>query len=383
MRAVKMPAGAMKVARPGRLVALGFSLLAVAFLTACSGPPPGEKPLRAVLVRDLSAVAAEPVPNVYAGEVRARHESDLAFRIAGKVIERAVDTGARVVRGQVLARLDPRDVELAASAAVAQLAAAEADLALARAELKRSEDLHASNFISGSALDARRTTVRAAEARLQHAQAQAASAGNQAGYAVLRADHDGVVVAAPVEAGQVVSAGQPVLRLARPGEREVMIHVPESRVRDYRIDQEAMVRAWAADDRTYRAVVREIAPAADAATRSYALRVSVPDADDALPLGATASVAFAPGATASHETLLPLAAVTAIENVPTVWVVDADSRLQPVAVEIGAIREDGVVIRAGLPPAARVVVAGVHKLVAGEAVRTIGETQPVALDTAR
>jgi RND family efflux transporter MFP subunit len=354
--------------------------LAVA-VAACSGPAPTEKPARTVLVRELGAATALPAINVYTGEVRARVESDVAFRIAGKLVERRVDTGAAVRRGEVLARLDPRDVELAASAAAAQLAAAQAELALARAEMKRSEELRAAGFISASALDARRTALAAAEARVREARAQAATAANQAGYAELVADADAVVVATPVEAGQIVAAGQPVVRLARPDEREVLIHVPESRIAAFAPGQVASVRPWAQAAREYAGVVREVAPVADAATRSYALRVSVPDADAALPLGATANVVFA--ATTPAHTLLPLPAVTAIEGRPTVWVVDAAARVRPVAVEIGAIREDGVEIRAGLPPGARVVLAGVHKLVDGETVRAVAEGAPIALDAMR
>jgi RND family efflux transporter MFP subunit len=358
-------------------------VLAVAamVLSACSEPAPVEKAARAVLVRDLAGDTTPSQPNVYVGTVSARFESDLAFRIGGKLVERRVDTGDQVKRGQVLARLDPSDVELAARAAMAQLAAAEADLTLARAELKRGEDLHGSNFISASALDARRTTVQAAEARMRQARAQADVAGNQADYAVLRSDRDGVVVAAPVDPGQVLAAGQAVVRVAQPDEREIVIHVPESRVRGYSMGQAAAVRPWAVEDKVYAGSVREIAPAADAATRSYAVRVSVPQADELLPLGATASVAFA--STDAAQIIVPMAAVTAIDGVATVWVVDKASRLQPVEVSIGMLREDGVVISSGLPADARVVVAGVHKLIAGEVVRAVAETAPVALDAKR
>ncbi|HRP94993.1 MAG TPA: efflux RND transporter periplasmic adaptor subunit [Rhodocyclaceae bacterium] len=360
--------------------ALFAAVLAVA-VAACSGPPPADTPPRTVLVRSVGEAAALPAIDLYTGEVRARIESDVAFRIGGKLVERRVDTGAMVRRGEVLARLDARDVELAASAAAAQLAAAQADVALARAELTRSEALQAAGFISASALDARRTALAAAEARVRQARAQAATAGNQAAYAEIKAEADAVVVAAPVEAGQVVAAGQPVLRLARPGEREVLIHVPESRVAAFAPGQVARVRPWAQAAREYAGVVREIAPAADAATRSYALRVSVPKADAALPLGATANVVFA--RTTPAQTLLPLPAVTAIEGRPTVWIVDAASRVRPLAVEIGAMREDGVVIRSGLPAGARVVLAGVHKLVEGESVRAVEEGAPIALDAMR
>lgn len=350
-----------------------------ALLAACSGPAPVEKPPRAVLVRTVGHGDADSQARVYTGEVRARHEADIGFRIGGKLVERRVDVGARVAPGAVLARLDPQDVKLAEQAASAQVAAAEADVALARAEFQRVQSLHARNFVSASALDGRRTALQAAEARLRQARAQLATAGNQSGYAALSLADGGVVTAVLAEVGQVVAAGQPVLRVARPEEREVLIHVPESRIAELRPGSPAAVRAWANPTRTYVAAVREIAPAADAATRSYAVRVSVADADDALPLGATASAAFA-GSRDAAQTVLPLTAVTRVDGRATVWVVDEGSRLAPLAVDAGEFREDGVVVRGGLPAGSRVVVTGVHRLVAGETVRAVDEAAPVALD---
>jgi len=357
-----------------------FALVLVAGLAACSEPPPAAKAPRTVLVHTVAEHAAMAL-QVYTGEVRARYETDLAFRIGGKVVERTVDVGARVAPGEVLARLDPQDVRLAASAAAAQVASAEADVALARAEFTRGEDLRARNFLSASALDTRRTALQAAEARLRQARAQAASAGNQARYATLAADSAGIVTAAPAEAGQVVSAGQTVLRVARTDAREVLIHVPESRIRAIAVGAAAVVRPWTDAARSYPGEVREVAPAADAATRSYALRVSITAPDDALPLGATASVAFATPLEA--QAVLPFSAVTRIEGQAVVWVVDAASTVRPQAVETGAFRDEGVVIRAGLAPGARVVVAGVHRLVEGETVRAADAAAPVALDIAR
>lgn len=356
-------------------------LLGAVLLAACAEPQKEAPPPRAVLVREIGAGTAPAGLNVYTGEVRPRIEADLAFRIGGKVIERRVDVGAEVKRGDVLARLDPQDVQLAARAATAQVAAAKADVALAQAEYERTKELRQRNFISDSALDSRRTALEAATAKLRQARAQAASAANQTDYASLVADRDGVVTAALAEAGQVVAAGQPVFRVARPGEREVLIYVPEGRVGALAPGTPAQVRPWAAPGRDYAGRVREVAPAADPATRTYAVRVSVPKADAALPLGATASVAFADPSLA--QAVLPLPAVTRIEGRATVWVVDDASRVQPVTVVVGAYREDGAVIESGLPARARVVVAGVQKLVPGERVRPVAQDAPVALDVGR
>lgn len=354
--------------------------LSVLILGACAKAPEPEAPPRAVLVREVgrSAVGQQAV---LTGEVRARHEADLAFRVGGKVLERRVDLGASVRKGQVLARLDPQDVELAATSARAAVASAESDVALARVEFERARDLRAKNFVSASVLDARTTALKGAEARLAQARAQSSVAANQSAYASLLADGDGVVTAVLAEPGQVVAAGQAVLRVAQQGEREVLVYLPEGRHRQVAVGATVEVRPWADSERRYPGRVREVAAAADATTRTYATRVSVTGADAALPLGATAVVLFAgesPG-----QVLLPLPAVTRQGAVSSVWVVDAQGVVFPRPVEVVAFREDGVVVTAGLQAQDRVVVAGVHTLVAGKKVRAVDEKAPVALDVTR
>lgn len=358
------------------LAALSMALL----LAACSPPPAAAPVTRAVLVRNVGQDAGAPAMQIYTGEIQARFESDLAFRLGGKLIARKVDTGDRVSRGQLLARLDPQDAQLAANAASAQVAAAAADASLARAELARTETLLAKNFVSASAVDTRRSAMQAAEARLRQARAQAASASNQAAYTELLADSDGIVTAVAAEAGQVVAAGQTVLRLAQPGEREVQVHVPENRVQQISPGDNVTVRLWLAPDQTYSGQVREVSPAADRATRTYTVRVSIADGAD-LPLGATASVAL--GATAAAQSVLPLSAVTRQDGQASVWLVDDAGLVIPQPVEVSAFREDGAVLRESLPAGSRVVVAGAHRLVAGETVRAIEEGSTPALDLKR
>jgi membrane fusion protein, multidrug efflux system len=351
-----------------------------AVAAACSRSPEPEAPPRPVLVRSVGEGAVGSLA-LLSGEVRARHEADLAFRLGGKVVERRVDVGAVVRKGQVLARLDPQDVELAAAAARAAVAAAESDLTLARVEYERARDLRARNFISGSVLDARTAALQAAQARFAQARAQAAVAGNQTGYASLLADGDGVVTAVLAEPGQVVGAGQAVLSVARLGEREILLHLPESRRRQVTVGTAAEIRPWADSARRYVGRVREVAPAADATTRTYAVRVSVVGADESLPLGATAVALFA--GEAVGQVLLPLPAVTRQGEDASVWVVDGDGVVQPRPVEVVAFREDGVLVKGGLAAAERVVVAGVHTLVPGQKVRVVDERAPVALDVKR
>lgn len=358
-----------------------LALAGCLWLAACAPPPSAPLPPPAVLVRSVGAGGPVEALQVFTGEVRARVETDLSFRIGGKLVERRVDAGARVARGAELARLDPQDARLAAGAAEAAAAAAAAELALAQSEFERARELHGRQFISASALDTRRTAVRAAEMRHRQMQAQAAAAGNQAAYTVLHADADGVITAALAEAGQVVAAGQPVLRLARPDEREILIHVPENLALAFAPGTPARVSPWAQSGRQYPAVVREVSPAADAATRTYALRVAVPAADDGLPLGATASVAFVRAN--ATGLLLPLSAVARDGNGAAIWVVADDNRVHRVAVEVAEWREDGALLRSGLPQPARVVLAGVHRLVEGAEVRPVEDGAPVQLDAHR
>jgi RND family efflux transporter MFP subunit len=344
-------------------------------LAACGAPAPPEAALPAVLVHTVVYGAAQAIA-VYPGEIRARHETDLAFRIAGKILARPVDAGAAVGKGQVLARLDPQDVKLAAEAARAQLAAAETDLRFAEAELRRSESLLARRFISQTAFDAKRTSFDAARARLDQARAQGAVAQNQEAYAELVADRAGVITAALAEPGQVVAAGQPVLRLAEPGEKEAWITVPENRLAELRQAPRLEVSLWAAPDRKYAARVREVAAVADPVTRSFQVKLSLPDADEALRLGMSANVALA-GAAARREARLPAPALGSREGRPVVWVAGGEGEVQPRPVEVLRYAKDGVIVGAGLEDGERVVAAGVHKLVAGQKVAPQPAPRPV------
>jgi RND family efflux transporter MFP subunit len=342
-----------------------FVAITVAACAKHDVPPPAP---RTVLAQVVGARPADGA-NVYSGEVRARYENDLAFRVGGKVTARYVDVGAVVRKGQPLARLDPQDAQLAAEGARSALAAAQADHALATAEVERYRDLYAKKFVSQAVLDARETAFNTTKARLEQARAQLATAQNQSSYTTLTAESDGVITAANVEPGQVVSAGQTVMRFARPAEKEVVINVPESRLADLRAADRIAVAVLAAPDRPYAGVIREVAPNADPATRTFAVKITLADADAAVQLGMTANVAL--GERAGHDTIsVPLAALTQIHGNPAVWVVDpGTSKVNLRPVTIGAYREDGATVTAGLKAGEVVVTAGVHKLLAGETVR--------------
>jgi RND family efflux transporter MFP subunit len=354
---------------------LPFAILLALGLAACGNGKAAPDPIRPVLTQTVVPGAAAS-RGVYSGELRARHETDLGFRVGGKLVSRAVDAGARVTQGQVLARLDPEDAKHAVNAAAAQLASAESDLTLAKSELDRHADLLAKKFISQSAFDVKQNAFNAAKARLEQARSQAAITNNQAGYTTLVADADGVVITVAAEPGQVVSAGQSILKLARSGEREVVVNAPESQLARFQVGQDVAISLWADPANVFPGRIREIAGGADAATRTYAVRVSALSVPASAQLGMTATVLFNPTADAKLV-LLPLTAVANERADPAVWVVDPKtSKVNLRKVAIGQFREDGVTITSGLDAGDVVVTAGVHKLKPGQVVRIAAAAAP-------
>ena len=344
-------------------------LAGLAFVLAACGPAKVEQdPVRPVLTQRVTQGAAAS-RDIYSGEIRARYESDLGFRVGGKLVARPVDAGARVTKGQVLARLDPEDARLAVQGTSAQLASAESDHALAKSELDRHADLLAKKFISQSAFDVKQNAFNAAKARVDQARSQAAISSNQAAYTTLVADADGVVISVAAEPGQVLAAGQAVLRLARSGEKEVVVNAPEGQLARFKVGQDVGINLWADPSKVFAGRIREIAGGADPVTRTYAVRVSALGAPAQAQLGMTANVLLNPAADSSLV-LLPLSALARGGNEPAVWVVDPASnrvRLRPVTV--GQFREDGVTVTGGLAAGEIVVTAGVHKLKTDQVVR--------------
>lgn len=332
-----------------------FSLIAF-FLAGCGREPaPAARVERPVLTIVAGAVASD-AGNTYSGEVRARHETQPGFRIGGKIVERLVDAGARVKAGQALMRLDPGDAGL-------QLGAAEAQHQLAEAEAKRYRELRSKGFVSQAALDAK-------EAALEAAAAQAGLARNQADYTTLRADRAGVVAATLAEAGQVVAAGQPVLRLAPDGEREVAIAVPESQMADLKIGVPAEITLLTTGAGPLAGRLRELSPAADPASRTYAARVTLTQPGPEVALGMTARVRFTADQK-SEGLLIPLSAVFQQGRAAAVWIVATDRTVSLRPVKIAEYRDDGAVVTSGLAAGERIVSNGVHRLAAGEKIRII------------
>lgn len=348
----------------GRLAPLTVLVLA---LSACSRPPAAEEPVRSVKVMTVAAGALG-ATSEYAGEVRARTESRLGFRVAGKLIERPAQVGQAVKAGQVLARLDAQDYALGVQSATAAQQAAQTQRDLAAADLKRYVELKNQGFVSGAEIERREATLRSAEASLAQARAQLSLQGNQSAYAVLKAEVSGVVLAVEAEPGQVLSAGTPVLRLAHDGPRDVVFAVPEDRLAGLKAGQPVAVRLWAGGA-ALAGQVREVAASADAATRTYQVKVGLP-ADAVLPLGATAYAQMTPAGAGPRQAIkLPTSALRQAGNGSAVWLFDSASgtvKSQPVVVA-GADGNDAV-IAAGLQGGEQVVVAGVHVLNEGQKV---------------
>jgi len=348
-----------------RLFGVAFLLL----LAGCGGGAQEVEQVRPVLVVQAQTGAGAVV--AYAGEVRARHEPALGFRIGGKIIARVVDVGSHVAAGTLLAELDADDVRLQAQAAQAQWRAAQADLELARAERERAAALIERKLVSVSVFDTRDAAWRAAQARERQAKAQWDVASNQAGYSKLFAPATGVIVARHAEAGQVVAAGQAVFTLALDGEREIAIDIPEQRVAQFTIGQKVTVALWAQPGSRFPGRIRELSPSADPQTRTYAARVTLDAGTTLAELGQTARV-YSAGSDAARQLMLPLSAVSAEDGTAFAWVVDPEtSRLQRRPLVLGAYQEDQVPIISGLRGDEWVVAGGVHLLREGQRVAPV------------
>ena len=345
---------------------------ATALLVACSKPAPSEEPIRAVKVMTVG-VNTFSSGYEFAGEVKARLESRLGFRVGGKIIKRQAELGQRVKAGQVLAQLDPQDYKLAADAARAQLQAAATNRDLAAADYKRYKELKEQNFISSAELERRETTLKAAQAQFEQAQSQLAVQSNQASYASLVADVAGVVTAIEAEPGQVVSAGTPVVRIAADGPRDVVFSVPEDKVSGIKLGMAVKVRGWAQDTQTAPAMakVREVSASADPATRTFQVKLALDGKAPSPPLGATMFVLpVGLGDVQGMPVIkLPTSALRQEGQASAVWLLDkASMTVKSQIVQIATADGNEAVIAAGLQPGMVVVSAGVHVLSPGQKV---------------
>ena len=362
---------------PGRVFRLCSMAVVLASLVACSKTDAPQEPLRSVKLITVASheMSAE---GVYSAEVRARVESRLGFRVGGQLVQRPAELGQRVAAGQFLAGVDAQDFQLAAQAAQAQVTAAQSQRDLAAAEFKRFEALKAQNFISGAELERREASLKAADAALNQAKAQAQAQGNQAGYARLTASHAGVVTAVEAEVGQVLSAGQTVLRLAHDGPRDAVFAVSESAIMGLKTGQ-IMQATVLSTGQTVQGKVRELAAMADPVTRSFTVKLAL-DGGTAFPLGATLNVR-APGlsGSASMAMVLPTSALRQEGQGTAVWVLDETTMtVNSQAVQLGPVNGNDVVVISGLTPGQKVVSAGVHVLSPGQKVTIYGAVPSMA-----
>ena len=307
----------------------------------------------------------------YAGEVKGRYESQLAFQVGGKIISRKVELGNRVNVGDILMEIDPKDVQQAVAITSAQLYSAQSQLTLAENNLKRYKTLHEQGGISRAQYEQYENAYAAAVALARQAAAQNNQGANQLGYTALRAGSAGVISNITAEAGQVVGAGQSVLTLVQDGEREVEIDVPENRYKDILTAKELKVTFWALPEQIVTGSVREISPIADKASKTYKVRISLKNPPPELNLGMTASVATS-NASNQSSVYIPLSAIYQTGATPSVWVVTNDSAALR-AVALGAFGDGTVQVVSGLRSNDVIITAGVHKIKEGQKVRLSGE----------
>ena len=359
-----------------------LALLPLAVLLAACSPaePESDTSPRPALV--VQPGTGDALRDIYPGEVRARYEPELAFRIGGKISRRMVTVGDRVEAGQPLAELNAEDVRLELDAARARLASARSDQRLARSELERYRTLLERQVISQSQFDSVESRAEASDAQLEQARAQLKVASNQADYAVLEAPETGVIAQRLAEAGQVVAAGQAVFVLAVDGDREVVIDLPEQDVKRFQVGDEVAIELWSRPGEPFPGRIRELAPAADPSSRTVEARVAFDNDTADAELGQSARVLVDHANGGADVLTVPLAAVTADQGESFVWVVNPDdATLVKTPVRTGAYREDRVPVLEGLSADDWVVAAGTQVLREGQKVRPVDrQNRQVELD---
>ena len=347
-----------------------LGLAAATGLTACKDKAPAEaevlRPVRTLVLEagDVNLVGEFPA------EIRPRVDSALGFRVAGKILERRVQAGQEVKRGQVLARIDASDLRLNESASRAQLAAAEVDRKQKQADLARYDELRRKGFISAAEFESRRTAAEASQAQYEQARAGLSVQTNQADYAVLTAPADGVVTSVDAEVGQVVAAGQSVMHVAGSADKEAAFQIPENRVDQVRGLNTADVTLWSGGP-PMKGVIREISGSADPLTRAFAARLRLIDPPPSVRFGMTATVRFA-GRSAQPLVRVPLSALLRQDDQTWVWVFSPDTgAVTRTPVRLATVTDTEALLESTLPARAEIVTAGVHLLREGQRVKRL------------
>jgi RND family efflux transporter MFP subunit len=356
-------------ARYNRLLA-GAMLAFLAVALAGCNELAAEKaaPSRPVLVATVHYEPETPERS-FVGTVKPRIETDMGFRVPGKVAKRLVEVGQTVDIGQPLATLDEVDLKLQAEQAVAEFTAATGVLAQAAAAEQRAKDLRVKGWTTDAQLDQSKAAADEARARLNRAERSVELTKNSLSYATLVADTRGVVTATLIDAGQVVASGQPAVRVARFGEKEAVVAIPETLLGRAK-DGAASVTLWSDPNKKYAAKLREVAPQADPATRTYLAKFSVPGADDNVSLGMTATLTLSDPAT-GRVAKLPLSALYSQGGDPSLYIVDAQGEVTLKPVTVKSYASDCVLISGGVDEGAKVVALGVQKLDPTQKVRVV------------
>jgi membrane fusion protein, multidrug efflux system len=349
------------------------ALMFAAILAGCSqgSEPPVSKakvepirPVHTIIVAPQSLTSALSLP----ADIRPRFDTRYGFRVGGKLAMRSVSVGDRVSPGQVLARLDPTDLAPQVNAAQANLDAANTDAKLAQTELGRLKELRDKNFISQSQVDRQQAVLDSARSRVESAQASLKQARNALDFQVLKADVNGVVIAVEAEAGQVLAAGQPVIRVARLGDLEANLNIPEPQLAAARKVSQWQVVLPALGARAVVGTLREVSPTADPASRTFTARLTLSGNLADINWGMTA-IAVAPGASAS-ELLVPIAALHTQNDEPRVWLLDrASATVKGVKVTTGGFIGESVRVTSGIKPGDEIVTAGANLLIEGQKVK--------------
>ena len=370
-----------KIPAKAVVAAIGIGAVAVAGLAAlswtaanASRPASSDPIVRPVRVTEI-VYQQRSRSLVLAGTVVPRIETTLGFRVAGKIVSRAVDVGTTVKAGDLIAELDPADYRLAVDNARAALASAEADYVRAKADHERYLALRGSTAFMPQTLEQRQAIAATALARVEQARSQLATAENNLAYTALRADAPGVVTAVQAEVGQVMAQGQGVVKLARTSELEILVGVPEHKLKLVRQTESASFELWSDPGKRHVARLRELSPSADPVTRTYPARFTAVDTPEFIGLGMTATLAFErPDAKPVAE--VPLSAIFQQGAQPAVWVVDRASgtvELRPVT--IARWRDDTAAIASGVDTGEVIATAGVHKLEPGQKVKPLQPQQ--------
>ena len=369
-----MPSSTSASASRVRSIVSAFTIgVAALGLAACSEGVTSQNepaPTQAVLVQPVH-YQAEAGQRSFVAAIRPRVEADQGFRVQGKVAARKVETGQFVRAGDVLATLDPIDLQLQLEQAEAELAASNMVLEQASADERRTTQLRKAGWASQALFERQQAAAEEARGRNSRAERAVELARNALDYATLRADADGVVTATFVEPGQVMLAGQPAIRIAHLAEKEALVALPETFITQAR-NGEASLTLWSQPDKVWHARLRELSPAADPTTRTYAARFSIPDADESIALGMSATLTI----TEPHERSLarvPLSAVFNQGQGAALWTVDAEGRVAPHPVRIVSYDGRDALVADGIAENDRVVTLGVQRLEAGQKVRPVSQ----------